>query len=130
MSHQPTKQLAVNKARRATLFFITAFAELASIYFALVCLSAPHSAWLLAAVALSSGMFFGLVMLHQSGNQGMYSIYGAVFCASVAAWFWLKSNLLITPVDWCGIAIALSCVVLITWPKRRKVRPEVDRSEK
>lgn len=99
---------------------LTVSVELASIYLALACLSRTHSPWLWGAAGLGFLAFWGLLALHRPQNTKIYTFYSFLLFAAVGTWVLLNEHLVLTLVDWLGIAAAFIAVIVILWPRKQK----------
>src|SRR5262249_60520409 len=75
--------------RAASLFILTAGAEILGCYTVYRWLKAQGSGWWLGPGAVSLGLFAWLLTLHPSGSAGRtYAAYGGVYIAMAVLWQW------------------------------------------
>jgi small multidrug resistance family-3 protein len=98
----------------ALLFAITALAEIAGCYLAMLWLTGRAAAWVLVPAAASLALFVWLLTLHPTAAGRVYAAYGGVYVATAIAWLWLVDGVRPSAWDVSGSVIALAgmCVIM------------------
>lgn len=105
-------------ARTASLFVLTAVAEIVGCYLPYLWLREGKSAWLLAPAALSLALFAWLLTLHPAAAGRTYAAYGGVYIATALVWLWAVEGQGPTKWDLVGGAIALAGMAVIALAPR------------
>lgn len=99
--------------RIATLFAITALAEIVGCYLPWLVLKQGKTAWLLLPAAVSLSLFAWLLTLHPSAAGRTYAAYGGMYIAVALVWLWLVDGVTLTRWDFAGASIALIGMAVI-----------------
>lgn len=97
----------------ATLFAITALAEIVGCYLPWLVLKQGKTAWLLLPAAVSLSLFAWLLTLHPSAAGRTYAAYGGMYIAVALVWLWLVDGVTLTRWDFAGASIALIGMTVI-----------------
>lgn len=99
--------------RVASLFMVTALAEIVGCYLPWLVLKQGKSAWLLLPAAASLALFAWLLTLHPSAAGRTYAAYGGMYIVVALAWLYLVDG--VTPTRWdvAGAAVALLGMAII-----------------
>ena len=97
----------------ATLFAITALAEIVGCYLPWLVLKQGKSAWLLIPAAASLALFAWLLTLHPSAAGRTYAAYGGMYVAVALVWLWLVDGITLTRWDIAGASISLIGMAVI-----------------
>ena len=99
--------------RLASLFAITALAEIIGCYLPWLVLKQGKSLWLLLPAAISLGLFAWLLTLHPSAAGRTYAAYGGMYIAVALVWLRFVDGVPLTRWDMSGAAIALVGMAII-----------------
>ncbi len=102
----------------ASLFAITALAEIAGCYLPWLWLNQRAPAWVLLPAALSLALFVWLLTLHPHAAGRVYAAYGGVYIAAAVMWLWLIDGVRPDRWDVTGALIALAGVAVIYFGPR------------
>lgn len=97
----------------ASLFALTAVAEIVGCYLPWLMLKQGRSAWLLLPAALSLAVFAWLLTLHPSAAGRTYAAYGGMYIAVALAWLHFVDGATLTRWDVAGAGIALAGMAVI-----------------
>ncbi len=97
----------------ATLFAITALAEIVGCYLPWLVLKQGKTAWLLLPAAVSLALFAWLLTLHPSAAGRTYAAYGGMYIAVALVWLWLVDGVTLTRWDIAGASVALIGMAVI-----------------
>ena len=97
----------------ATLFAITALAEIVGCYLPWLVLKQGKTAWLLLPAAVSLALFAWLLTLHPSAAGRTYAAYGGMYIAVALVWLRLVDGVTLTRWDFVGASIALIGMAVI-----------------
>ena len=100
-------------ARIATLFAVTAVAEIVGCYLPWRVLRQGASAWLLIPAAASLALFAWLLTLHPTAAGRTYAAYGGMYIAVALAWLHFVDGVALTRWDVAGAAVALTGMAII-----------------
>ncbi len=100
-------------ARTASLFALTALAEIVGCYLPWLVLKQGKPLWLLLPAALSLGLFAWLLTLHPSAAGRTYAAYGGMYVAVALVWLWRVDGVAPTRWDWIGAGVALAGMAII-----------------
>jgi small multidrug resistance family-3 protein len=95
------------------LFVITAVAEIVGCYLPYLWLRKNGSPWLLTPALTSLAIFAWLLTLHPTAAGRVYAAYGGVYICVAIVWLWLVDGVRPTSWDLCGVAIAVTGMVII-----------------
>ena len=93
--------------RAATLFTVTAVAEILGCYLPFLWLRKDRSALLLIPGAFSLAAFAWLLTLHPTGAARTYAAYGGVYVVVALFWLWTVEGQQPTRSDLIGAAVAI-----------------------
>lgn len=99
--------------RAASLFVLTALAEIVGCYLPWLVLRQHRSAWLLLPAAFSLGLFAYLLTLHPAAAGRTYAAYGGVYIGVALAWLRWVDGVALSRWDVAGAAIALLGMAVI-----------------
>ena len=99
--------------RAATLFAVTAVAEIVGCYLPYLWLRKDRSALLLIPGALSLAAFAWLLTLHPTGAARTYAAYGGVYVVVALLWLWSVEGQQPTRSDLIGAAVAIVGMAII-----------------
>jgi small multidrug resistance family-3 protein len=99
--------------RLASLFAITALAEIVGCYLPWLVLKQGKSLWLLLPAAISLGLFAWLLTLHPTAAGRTYAAYGGMYIAVALVWLRFVDDIPLTRWDLSGAAIALVGMAII-----------------
>ncbi len=99
--------------RAASLFVLTALAEIVGCYLPWLVLRQHRSAWLLLPAAFSLGLFACLLTLHPAAAGRTYAAYGGVYIGVALAWLRWVDGVALSRWDVAGAAIALLGMAVI-----------------
>jgi small multidrug resistance family-3 protein len=104
--------------KTASLFVVTAFAELVGCYLPYLWLRKGRSAWLLLPAAASLCVFAWLLTLHPTASGRVYAAYGGVYVAMAVLWLWVVDRESPTAWDLLGAAVTLAGMAIIMFAPR------------
>ena len=99
--------------RLATLYAITALAEIVGRYLPWLVLRQGKSILLLLPAAISLGLFAWLLTLHPTAAGRTYAAYGGMYIAVALVWLRFVDGVSLTRWDISGAAIALVGMTII-----------------
>lgn len=99
--------------RVASLFMVTALAEIVGCYLPLLVLRQGRTVWLLLPAAVSLALFAWLLTLHPSAAGRTYAAYGGMYIAVALAWLYLVDGVTPTAWDVAGAGVALLGMAII-----------------
>lgn len=99
--------------RVASLFMVTALAEIVGCYLPLLVLRQGRTVWLLLPAAVSLALFAWLLTLHPSAAGRTYAAYGGMYIAVALAWLYLVDGVTPTAWDVAGAGVALMGMAII-----------------
>jgi small multidrug resistance family-3 protein len=100
-------------ARIATLFAVTAVAEIVGCYLPWRILRQGASVWLLIPAAASLALFAWLLTLHPTAAGRTYAAYGGMYIAVALAWLHFVDGVALTRWDVAGAAVTLTGMAII-----------------
>ena len=95
-------------AKTATLFAVTAIAEILGCYLPWLVLKEGKSAWLYFPAALSLAGFAYLLTLHPFAAGRTYAAYGGMYVTVAILWLWAVEGT--TPTRWDGIGAGIALI--------------------
>lgn len=104
--------------RIATLFAVTALAEIVGCWLPWRVLKQGGSAWLLVPAALSLALFAWLLTLHPTAAGRTYAAYGGMYIAVALAWLRWVDGVTLTRWDVAGAVLALAGMAVIALQPR------------
>ena len=102
----------------ATLFAITACAEIIGCYLPYLWLRQGKSPWLLLPSALSLALFAWLLTLHPTAAGRIYAAYGGMYVTIALVWLWLVDGVRPAGWDYFGVALCLAGMAVIMFTPR------------
>lgn len=99
--------------KTASLFVVTAVAEILGCYLPYLWLRQGYSAWLLLPGALSLAAFVWLLTLHPTAAGRVYAAYGGVYVMVAILWLWAVNGVRPTGWDVTGSLITLTGMSII-----------------
>lgn len=99
--------------KTASLFALTAVAEIVGCYLPWLVLRQDRSPWLLLPAAVSLALFAWLLTLHPFAAGRTYAAYGGVYIAVALGWLWLVDGIAPTRWDTVGATVALVGMAII-----------------
>jgi small multidrug resistance family-3 protein len=99
--------------KTASLFTLTAVAEIVGCYLPWLVLRQGKSVWLLLPAAASLALFAWLLTLHPFAAGRTYAAYGGIYIAVALVWLWAVENVTPTRWDLVGAAVALIGMAII-----------------
>lgn len=99
--------------RQATLFILTALAEIIGCYLPWLVLKHGKTAWLLLPAAVSLALFSWLLTLHPSAAGRTYAAYGGIYIAVALLWLRYVDGVALTRWDIAGACVALLGMAII-----------------
>lgn len=99
--------------RLASLFAVTALAEIIGCYLPWLVLKQGKSALLLVPAAISLGLFAWLLTLHPTAAGRTYAAYGGMYIAVALVWLRFVDGISLTRWDISGAAIAIVGMAVI-----------------
>ncbi|MEJ0008712.1 MAG: YnfA family protein [Steroidobacteraceae bacterium] len=109
MSHAPVL------LRTASLFVVTALAEIVGCYLPYLWLRRSGSPWLLIPAALSLAAFAWLLTLHPTASGRVYAAYGGVYICVALGWMRVVDRVPLSRWDMAGASVTLVGMGLIVW---------------
>ncbi len=109
MSHAPVL------LRTASLFVVTALAEIVGCYLPYLWLRRSGSPWLLIPAALSLAAFAWLLTLHPTASGRVYAAYGGVYIRVALGWMRVVDRVPLSRWDMAGASVTLVGMGLIVW---------------
>ena len=97
----------------ASLFAITAVAEIVGCYLPWLVLKQGRATWLLFPAALSLALFAWLLTLHPTAAGRTYAAYGGMYIAEALLWLHFVDGVALTRWDLVGAAAALVGMAII-----------------
>jgi len=97
----------------ASLFLITAVAEIVGCYLPYLWLRQGKSAWLLIPAALSLAAFAWLFSLHPTAAGRVYAAYGGVYVSVAIIWLWMIDGVRPGTTDVVGVGLCLCGMAVI-----------------
>jgi small multidrug resistance family-3 protein len=104
---------ALELLRLASLFAVTALAEIIGCYLPWLVLKQCKSALLLVPAAISLGLFAWLLTLHPTAAGRTYAAYGGMYIAVALVWLRFVDGISLTRWDISGAAIAIVGMAVI-----------------
>jgi small multidrug resistance family-3 protein len=99
----------------ATLFVLTALAEIVGCFLPYLWLRKSGSIWLLLPAVLSLAAFVWLLTLHPAASGRVYAAYGGVYVAVALVWLRVVDGAKLSVFDWTGAGIALLGMAIIVF---------------
>lgn len=99
----------------ASLFFITALAEIVGCYLPWLVLKQHKTSWLLLPAAMSLALFVWLLTFHPSAAGRTYAAYGGAYIAVALLWLRLVDGVVLSRFDYVGATLALAGMALIAF---------------
>ncbi len=99
--------------KTASLFIVTALAEITGCYLSLLWLTNRARLWVLLPAAGSLVIFVWLLSLQPTASGRVYAGYGGVYIATAILWLWLVDGVRPTTQDLVGSALALCGMTII-----------------
>ncbi|MYM68059.1 YnfA family protein [Pseudoduganella sp. FT55W] len=97
----------------ASLFFVTALAEIVGCYLPWLVIKQDKSAWLLLPAAASLAVFAWLLTLHPAAAGRTYAAYGGAYISVALLWLRLVDGLPLSRFDAIGAVLALAGMAVI-----------------
>ncbi|RYY74010.1 MAG: YnfA family protein [Gammaproteobacteria bacterium] len=97
----------------ASLFVLTALAEIIGCFLPYLWLKKDGPIWLLIPAGASLVLFVWLLTLHPAASGRVYAAYGGVYVATALVWLRLVDGVKLSAYDWIGAAVALLGMVII-----------------
>lgn len=97
----------------ASLFAVTAIAEIVGCYLTWLVVKQDKSPWLLLPTAFSLALFAWLLTLHPTAAGRTYAAYGGMYIAVALIWLHIVDGVALTRWDFVGAAIALVGMAVI-----------------
>jgi small multidrug resistance family-3 protein len=91
----------------ASLFVLTALAEIIGCFLPYLWLRKEGSIWLLVPAAASLVLFVWLLTLHPAASGRVYAAYGGVYVSTALVWLRVVDGVKLSAYDWIGAAVAL-----------------------
>ncbi|QGZ40878.1 small multidrug resistance family-3 protein [Pseudoduganella flava] len=104
--------------RIASLFAVTALAEIVGCYLPWLVLKQERSAWLLLPAAGSLALFAWLLTLHPTAAGRTYAAYGGMYIAVALLWLRVIDGIALTRWDVLGAVLALGGMAVIALQPR------------
>ena len=108
----------MNPVATATLFIVTALAEITGCYLPYLWLKDRAPMWVLLPAALSLALFVWLLSLHPAAAGRVYAAYGGIYVATAIVWLWVVDGIRPTAVDLVGSFIAVVGMAIIMFGSR------------
>lgn len=108
-----TPQQGLVLARAASLFVVTALAEIVGCFLPFLWLRRDGSPWLLLPAAVSLALFAWLLTLHPTGAGRTYAAYGGVYVSMAVLWLWLVEHQQPDRWDLIGAGVCLIGMAII-----------------
>ena len=102
----------------ASLFALTALAEIVGCYLPWLVLKAGKPLWLLLPAALSLALFAWLLTLHPAAAGRTYAAYGGMYIAVALLWLRFVDGIELSRWDVAGAALALAGMAVIALQPR------------
>lgn len=102
----------------ASLFGLTALAEIVGCYLPWLVLKAGKPLWLLLPAALSLALFAWLLTLHPAAAGRTYAAYGGMYIAVALLWLRFVDGIELSRWDMAGAALALAGMAVIALQPR------------
>ncbi|MBB6188344.1 YnfA family protein [Rhodanobacter sp. MP7CTX1] len=99
--------------KQASLFVMTALAEIIGCYLPWLVLKQGKSVWLLVPAAVSLGLFSWLLTLHPAAAGRTYAAYGGIYIAVALLWLRFVDGAVLTRWDITGAGVALLGMAII-----------------
>jgi small multidrug resistance family-3 protein len=99
--------------KQASLFVLTALAEIVGCYLPWLVLKQGRSAWLLVPAAVSLALFSWLLTLHPAAAGRTYAAYGGIYIAVALLWLRFVDGAVLTRWDITGACVALLGMAII-----------------
>jgi small multidrug resistance family-3 protein len=99
--------------RVASLFAITALAEILGCYLPGLVLKQARTPWLLVPAAIALALFVWLLTLQPSAAGRTYAAYGGMYIAVALGWLYLVQGIAPTRWDMAGAGVALVGMAII-----------------
>jgi small multidrug resistance family-3 protein len=109
----------MNIIATASLFALTAIAEILGCYLPYLWLRHNKPAWLLIPAAVSLAVFSWLLTLHPEAAGRTYAAYGGVYVTIALAWLWLVDGVRPARWDYLGVALCLAGMAVIMFAPRQ-----------
>ena len=103
----------------ASLFILTAIAEIIGCYLPYLWLKQGGSVWLLIPAALSLAVFVWLLTLHPEAAGRVYAAYGGVYVAVALGWLWAVDGVRPSVWDVVGVSVTLAGMAIIMFAPRQ-----------
>jgi small multidrug resistance family-3 protein len=97
----------------ASLFAVTALAEIVGCYLPYLWLREGKSRWLLVPATLSLALFSWLLTLHPAAAGRVYAAYGGVYVTIAILWLWLVDGIRPDRWDIVGVGLCLAGMAVI-----------------
>ncbi|MFL6675468.1 MAG: YnfA family protein [Massilia sp.] len=103
--------------KTASLFIVTALAEIVGCFLPYLWLRKDGPMWLLVPAAASLALFVWLLTLHPAASGRVYAAYGGVYVATALVWLRVVDGVKLSPLDWVGAAVALlgMSIIVLGW---------------
>ena len=102
----------------ASLFAVTAIAEIVGCYLPYLWLRQGKPAWLLVPSAASLALFAWLLTLHPTAAGRIYAAYGGMYVTIALVWLWLVDGVRPAGWDYFGVALCLAGMAVIMFTPR------------
>ena len=102
----------------ATLFAVTAVAEIVGCYLPYLWLRHGRSMWLLVAAAIVLALFSWLLTLHPTAAGRVYAAYGGVYVTIALAWLSVVDGIRPSRWDILGVVLCLVGMLVIMFAPR------------
>jgi small multidrug resistance family-3 protein len=99
--------------KTATLFLVTAIAEIVGCYLPYLWIKQDKSILLLIPAAISLSLFVWLLTLHPTATGRVYAAYGGVYVFTAVLWLWLIDGIKPTVWDIAGALVVLVGMAII-----------------
>lgn len=107
----------MNAVSTATLFILTALAEIGGCFLVFMVLRQDRSAWLLLPATVCIGAFVWLLTFHPTAGRA-YAAYGGVYVACAIVWLGLVEGQIPDRWDLVGAALTLAGAAVIAFAPR------------
>lgn len=105
--------MMIEFAKTASLFALTAVAEIVGCYLPWLVLKQGKSLWLLMPAAGALALFVWLLTLHPSAAGRTYAAYGGMYIAVALVWLWAVDGIAPSRWDLAGATVALIGMAII-----------------
>lgn len=100
-------------AKIASLFVVTAIAEIVGCYLPYLWLQKGKSPWLILPAGISLALFSWLLTLHPAASGRIYAAYGGVYVTTAIAWLWVVDGIRPATSDVVGSVLCLAGMAVI-----------------